>query len=169
MITRRTLLATGAAALATPAFAQDMRSLRALAAAKGLTFGTAAATYELKDADFIPVLAREAGILVPEYELKRNVIEPRPGVYDFSAPDALMDFARTNAMAMRGHTLVWYYANPPWLEQLVLGAKDEKPLVAYVTAVAGHYRGRMHSWDVVNEALAPLDASWKAIGATASG
>ncbi|HEY4112527.1 MAG TPA: endo-1,4-beta-xylanase, partial [Rhizomicrobium sp.] len=26
-------------------------------------------------------------------------------------------------------------------------------LIGYIEAVAGHYRGRMHSWDVVNEAL----------------
>ncbi len=91
MITRRTALISGAAALAAPAFAQ-MPSLRALAAAKGILFGSAAASYELKDADFAALLPREAAILVPEYEMKRDVVEPSPGAYDFSGCDALMTF-----------------------------------------------------------------------------
>ena len=69
-----------------------------------------------------PLLPREAAILVPEYEMKRNVVEPQPGAYDFSGFDALMAFAHRHGMAMRGHPLVWYYANPPWLEDAVLAA-----------------------------------------------
>ena len=94
-------------------------ALRALAAAKGILFGSAAATYELRDADFVALLPREAAILVPEYEMKRNVTEPAAGTYDFSGCDALMNFAQTHEMQMRGHPLVWHYANPPWLEEAV--------------------------------------------------
>ena len=165
MIDRRALLAAGAGLIASPSLAQVGRkgagTLRALAAAKGLVFGSAAATYELKDTDFVAVLARDAAILVPEYEMKRKYVEIRPGVYDFSATDALMDFARTHGMAMRGHPMVWYTANPPWLEQGVLASANEKPLTDFVTALGRHYRGRMHSWDVVNEALAPDGSGWR--------
>jgi endo-1,4-beta-xylanase len=93
--------------------------------------------------------------------MKRHLTEPRPGMYDFSATDSLMGFARAHGMAMRGHPMVWYYANPPWLEQTVLSSRDEKPLTDYVTALGRHYRGRMHSWDVVNEALAPDGTGWR--------
>jgi endo-1,4-beta-xylanase len=37
---------------------------------------------------------------------------------------------------------------------MVLARRDEKLLTAYIAALAGRYRGRMHSLDVVNEALA---------------
>ena len=78
MIDRRALLAAGASLPGrSPALAQGKpapaSSLRALAAAKGLLFGTAAANYELKDADFVAALTRDAAILVPEYEMKRHV------------------------------------------------------------------------------------------------
>jgi endo-1,4-beta-xylanase len=165
MINRRALLAGGASLIASPALAQTMPAsagtLRALAAAKGLLFGAATATYELKDADFVAALARDAAILVPEYEMKRTYIERQPGAYDFSVTDNLMRFARAHGMAMRGHPLVWYYANPPWLEQKVLSSPNEKPLTDYVAALAHHYRGRMQSWDVVNEALAPDGSGWR--------
>ena len=161
MITRRTALISGAAALATPAFAQTpslrASSLRALAADKGILFGSAAATYEFKDADFTALLPRDAAILVPEYEMKRDVIEPSPGAYDFSGCDALMDFAQKHGMRMRGHPLVWHERNPPWLEEAVRNKRDPRLLTKYVSTVAGRYRGRMHSLDVVNEALVPPD------------
>ena len=50
--------------------------------------------------------------------------------------------------------MVWYAANPPWLEDAVRTRRNEKLLTGYVAALAGRYRGRMHSLDVVNEALA---------------
>jgi endo-1,4-beta-xylanase len=156
MITRRAALISGAAALATPAFAQTP-PLRALAADKGILFGTATATYELKDADFARLLPREAAILVPEYEMKRDVIEPSPGAYDFSGCDTLMNFAEGRGMRMRGHPLVWHERNPPWLEDTVRTRRDPRLLTGYVAALARRYRNRMHSLDVVNEALVPPD------------
>ena len=56
-----------------------------------------------------------------------------------------MDFAQTHGMAMRGHPLVWHYANPPWLEDAVRTRRDERLLTDYVARLAGRYRGRMHS------------------------
>jgi endo-1,4-beta-xylanase len=156
MMTRRAALASGAAALVTSAYAQE-RSLRDLAAAKGLLFGSAAATYELKDADFTGLLPRETALLVPEYEMKRDVTEAVAGAYDFSGCDALMGFAQTHNMQMRGHPLVWHYANPSWLEAAVRAKRDTRLLTDYVSLLARRYRGRMHSYDVVNEALVPPD------------
>lgn len=162
MISRRRLLA-GAAGLALPARAQDMRSprglaadgrtLRGLAAAKGLVFGTAAASYELKDADFPPVLVREAGQIVPEYEMKRAALEPQPGRYDFAALDTLFGFARRNGLTLRGHPLVWYYANPPWLMEALAARRDEALMTGHIQTVLKRYP--LSSVDVVNEAILP--------------
>jgi endo-1,4-beta-xylanase len=153
VISRRNLLAGGPSALAFPAAAQDMRSLKTIADAKGFVFGSAAATYELKDKDFAPVLLRETAQLVPEYEMKRNALETKPGVYDFTALDSLFAFAAANRLSMRGHTLVWYYANPKWLAPLLAAKRDEKLLTNHIAAVLRRYP--MDSVDVVNEALAP--------------
>jgi endo-1,4-beta-xylanase len=132
-------------------------SLRTLAARRGIVFGSAACTYQLRDLDFAAVLAREAGVLVPEYEMKRDAVERSRGQYDFSACDALVDFANAHAMSMRGHTLVWYHSNPGWLEEAVLDWRDSGLMTGYITSVVRHFRGRVRSWDVVNEAIAPGD------------
>jgi endo-1,4-beta-xylanase len=162
MITRRRALALGAAFAAFPAHAEEAslhvdRSLRGLAAAKGILFGSTAATYEFRDADFTALLPRQAAILVPEYEMKRDVTEPKPGKYDFSGCDALATFSAAHGLALRGHPLVWHDANPPWLQDAVRTRRDARLLTDYVTGLVRRYRGRMHSYDVVNEALMPPD------------
>lgn len=170
MLSKRALLqrmAAGALACApVNAFAQQLRSsvseangvsLRQLAARRRLFYGCAANTSQLKDGDFAAALTREAGMLVAEYEMKRKTIERKRGRFDFRAGDALLAFATTHGMAFRGHTLVWHRSNPSWLEDVVNDTRDPKLLTNYVEAVAGHYKGRLHSWDVVNEAINPED------------
>jgi endo-1,4-beta-xylanase len=156
MITRRKAMGLGAAFAAFPAYAEPP-SLRSLAAAKGILFGSAAATYEFRDADFTTLLPREAAILVPEYEMKREVTEPKPSAFDFSGCDALLDFATQHGLKMRGHPLVWHWANPAWLEEAIRTRRDARLLTDYVTRLVRRYRGRVHSYDVVNEALVPPD------------
>jgi endo-1,4-beta-xylanase len=130
----------------------DNAPLRRQAAARGLIYGAAAATYQLNDAVFADTLAREAGMLVPEYEAKRGVIEPERGHYDFSGVDGLLAFAHAHGMTFRGHPLVWHNRNPDWLAD-ALSSRDPALLTDYIGAIAGRYRGRVHSWDVVNEAI----------------
>ena len=158
MMTRRAVLSTAAAAaLATPSPAEEAVALRTLAAARGLLFGAANNNYWLRDADFAAAFVRDCAILVPEYELKRDLTEPEQGRYDFTASDQLLAFARRHQLLFRGHPLVWYASNPPWLEAAVAAAVDESIFRDYVGAAVSHYRGRMHSWDVVNEAIEPKD------------
>ena len=159
MLTRRSVLASAAAGLLALSgeAAGSEAPLRQRAAKRGLYYGTAAGSYQLNDADFRQALVLEANMLVPEYELKRLIVEPQPGQFDYSGADALMTFAGAHGMKMRGHTLVWYAANPPWLEAKVLGAPDDEILTDYVARLIGRFRGRIHSWDVVNEAVFPDD------------
>jgi endo-1,4-beta-xylanase len=160
MITRRLLLAqmaaSGASAGLRPSILSDAdRGLRDIAARRGILYGSATATYELKDPAFAAALTREAAIIVAEYEMKRADIETAPGVYDFSACDALLRYAQTHGMVFRGHTLVWHAKNPAWMEDALMQSHAERQLTNYIAAVMGRYRGKLHSWDVVNEAIKP--------------
>lgn len=149
---RREFLAGGSAVLVSPALGQDMRSLRAIAASRGIVFGAAAASYELKDADFVPLLLRDAAQLVPEYEMKRDLVEPQPGRYDFSGLDALSAFARRNGLSLRGHPLVWWHLNPQWLMDALAARRDETLMTGYIQTLLRRYP--LVSVDVVNEAIA---------------
>jgi endo-1,4-beta-xylanase len=139
-------------------------TLRSAAATRGIIYGAAVNTAELRDEAFARVLAREAGILVPEYEMKRAIVERVRGVLDFSGSDAIAAFARAHGMHFRGHPLVWHKRNPDWLEEAVRTSRDETLLTGYVGEIVRHFRGRAHSFDVVNEAIAPVDGradSWR--------
>lgn len=155
MITRRTFVQTAAAGACLPlsGAGSPPAGLAQLARARGVLYGCATANYELKDRDFVAAIRREAAILVPEYEMKRDKVEAERGKLDYSAVDALLHFADANGMRLRGHPLVWHKANPAWLEDAVVSSRDDRLLTAYVQAIVSHYRGRLHSMDVVNEAL----------------
>jgi endo-1,4-beta-xylanase len=107
------------------------------------------------DHRFRETLAHEFGSLTAENVMKFNRLQPSRGVFDFAAADALVDFARANGMHVHGHTLVWHESLPRWLEH---GGFTRPELLAilrdHITHVVARYRGRIASWDVVNEAVA---------------
>lgn len=129
------------------------------AKASGRYFGAAVKSRLLReDSAYRATVARECDILVQEYELKRGTTEPKPGKYDFSGADQIIDFAQAHGMRARGHTLVWYAANPPWLEPTVQQASDTQQrqlMTGYIDVAMRRYAGRISEWDVVNETLEP--------------
>lgn len=163
MISRRAAITGFAACAATPVLAQaplkprEEEALALRAHRKGLVYGAALASRHLQDAVFGEIFAEECGMLVPEWEAKWRTLQPQPGRFDFTAVDRLIDFARRRNLLARGHTLVWHQAMPDWLAEAAVPALAARTLVEHIGPVVARYRGRMHSWDVVNEALEPRD------------
>lgn len=131
-------------------------SLKERAAAKGLIYG-AAANYPALSSD--PKLAarfvQECAMIVPENELKWPSIRPGPDTFDFTKADWLANFAHTHGMLFRGHNLVWNQALPPWFKDTVNSKNAREVMLKHIKTVVGHYAGKIHSWDVVNEAIWP--------------
>lgn len=161
MPTRRKVLAgLGAAALARPlAAAEDAPGLGALAAARGLIYGAAAGPAQLADADFAAAFRRECAGLVGENDFKWSVSEPAPDRPAFARADTVADFAMANGMKLRGHTMIWHEQLPAWVaERIASGAAGaEAAIRARVAGIGARYRGRVFSWDVVNEAINGAD------------
>ena len=130
-------------------------ALRALAQRRGLLIGAAAAPGPLvQEALYAETLGREFNALTPENVMKFEAVEPSRGRYTFCEADQLVAFAQAHQMQVRGHTLVWHESLPAWLtgspftrEELMAILRD------HIYAVAGHYRGQLLAWDVVNEAI----------------
>lgn len=91
--------------------------------------------------------------IVPVYELKWGPLRPSRDAFAFERADALLAFAEGNRLKMRGHNLVWYYGLPDWTKDIHSAAEAERELVHHIETVASHYRGRLTSWDVVNEPI----------------
>jgi endo-1,4-beta-xylanase len=131
-------------------------ALRALAAARGIAFGSEVLWHELaNDADYAALVARECAILVPGLEAKWDHVEPAPGRFDFAALDALLDWAARHGMAMRLHTLIWSLAMPDWLRAALAAGGGRAAMQRHIAAVAGRYAGRVRAWDVANEITDP--------------
>lgn len=162
-LTRRRFLGTAAAfagALPLKALAVETPApaLKERAAAKGLEFGAAeVARYLLGDPGLAAAYVNECALLVAADDLKWGTMRRKPGKIDFTYADALYLFARQHEMAFRGHTLVWHYDLPRWAKEVPHGAPARALLEEHIWSVVGRYRGHMHSWDVVNEALNPKD------------
>lgn len=137
-------------------------SLKERAAAQKLIYGAAGLS---KDLSSQPKLAasfiQECAILVPEWEFKWSAgnqrLRPSIDTFDFSGADWMAKFAQTNKLLLRGHTLIWGISLPDWFKTAVNQQNAEQVLVNHIKTVAGRYAGKMHSWDVVNEAIEPFD------------
>src|SRR5258708_2429411 len=91
-------------------------TLRSSAQTRGMLMGAAVAAQPLKtEAAYAQVLAREFNVIVPENAMKFGSLRPSRTQFDFADADAIVDFAETHAMKVRGHTLVWHNQNPQWL------------------------------------------------------
>lgn len=133
--------------------AEAPASLQVLAARRGLLWGAATDTGQIREPEFRRLLLRQVGLLVPEWEMKWDQLQPEPGQFRFGAADALLRFAREHQLAMRGHTLLWHQQLPAWVGR-TLPDQVEAVLERYVRTVVEYYRGQLHSWDVVNEPIA---------------
>ncbi|HEX3681017.1 MAG TPA: endo-1,4-beta-xylanase [Bryobacteraceae bacterium] len=131
--------------------------LRDVAARHGLLVGSAVSYAQLERPEFAGLLAAQASIVVPENDMKWRRIHPEPDRYDFSRADALVEFTTAHGQKLRGHNLCWHEHNPDWLARVATKQNAADLLRAHIAAVVGHYAGRIHSWDVVNEAVAVED------------
>jgi endo-1,4-beta-xylanase len=133
-------------------------SLKEHARRNGLVAGAAVVVHDLEsDPALQQLVAEQYAILVPENELKWRALRPTPAGFDFTLSDALFTFAAQHAMQVRGHTLVWHDSVPNWLRKDAAQYNVRQLLAEHIRTVVSRYRGRVHSWDVVNEAILPAD------------
>jgi endo-1,4-beta-xylanase len=133
-------------------------TLRQAGATHNLIIGTAASSRYLGEPDYAAVLGAEFSQLQAENEMKFAVIHPRPNSdlqpYDFSRADALVSFAESHNMLVRGHTLVWHKQVPKWIsEGSYTPAEFANILLDHITTVMNHFGSKVYAWDVVNEAF----------------
>lgn len=139
-----------------PVVADD--SLNKRAAAKGLIYGVAARSPDLQsDPVYAEAIAQECGILVPEWEFKWKSgsanLRPNFDSFDFTKADWMINFAEQQGLLFRGHTLVWHLSLPRWFKETVNVTNAAPILEKHIQTVVGRYAGKIHSWDVVNEAI----------------
>ena len=122
--------------------------------------GTAVNTRQILgiDREAKPFIIKHFNAITAENDMKWEKIHPLPDKYDFAMADSIVTFARANGMFITGHTLVWHSQTPYWVFQDSLGNPLTREALLermkdHIFTVIGHYKGRVQSWDVVNEAI----------------
>jgi endo-1,4-beta-xylanase len=148
--------------------AKQSTGLQQLASSRrpGFLIGTAVALGPLvADSKYAQlVLGGNFGQITTENALKWQFVQPQRSVYDFHEADALMAIAHKNGLKVHGHTLVFGEANPPWVRDLPLTTAANKldvrhVMTDHISTTMRHYKGKITSWDVVNEPIAEDDVS----------
>ncbi len=98
-------------------------------------------------------------IITPENSMKPQPTHPSEEAYNFAGPDALVKWAAENNIKVWGHTLVWHAQTGRWFFQGTNGQPATRELAMerlrkHIMTVAGHYKGKVIGWDVVNESIA---------------
>jgi GH35 family endo-1,4-beta-xylanase len=92
-------------------------------------------------------------IVTPENCMKPALVHPSEDTWRFERPDALVNWCADNNLAVHGHTLVWHSQTNPWFFRDGDKATVTQRLKDHIGTLVGRYKGRIRSWDVVNEAI----------------
>ena len=142
----------------------DATPLRTFAQARGHYVGTCVPVWRMDvDNDQDPrtsLIANQFNAVVCENEMKFDATEPERGSFSYGSGDQLLALAERHGMYVRGHALAWHSQVPGWLTSD--GTKNSYNLSRqelldilknHIMNVVGHWRGRIHEWDVANEVL----------------
>jgi endo-1,4-beta-xylanase len=104
------------------------------------------------------IVTAQFNSISPENCLKWLLVHPQPDKYDFTLADQYVAFGRKHHMFIVGHNLVWHNQVPAWVFHDASGnLLTRDALLArmrdHIHTVVGRYKGKIQSWDVVNEAL----------------
>lgn len=104
------------------------------------------------------LIIREFNSVTAENDMKMGPIHPREHEYNWKNGDAIVDFAESHHIKVRGHNLLWHAQAPVWMFKDSLGNTVSKEVLLarlkeHITTVVNHYKGRIYAWDVVNEAV----------------
>ena len=146
--------APAAAVAPEPADITGKNSLKAHAGRKGILAGAAVEAQLLNSNPAIAqIVIDQYSLLVAENSMKVGPMRPTPTTYSFDAGDALVAFGNAHGIKVRGHNLCWHAQLPTWFNSYVTKDNAKQVLTDHITTVAGHFKGKLQSWDVVNEAI----------------
>src|SRR6185436_1249299 len=96
--------------------------------------------------------AREFNMVTAENEMKIDATEPNQNQFNFTAADQVFNWANQRGIPVRGHTLAWHSRQPQWMMNLS-GTALRNAMINHINGVMNHYRDKIFTWDVVNEAF----------------
>jgi endo-1,4-beta-xylanase len=136
----------------------NQNSLKERAASKGLIYGAFPHWYDRfsLDPQFQSSFTQECSAITPGFYW--FTIRNSEQGFDFTTTDYFVKFASDNKLIVRGIPLIWHDTLCEWLINKFKNPNTsyeeiKNILINHISTVVGRYAGKVHSWDVVNEAI----------------
>ncbi|HKO94962.1 MAG TPA: endo-1,4-beta-xylanase, partial [Polyangiaceae bacterium] len=126
------------------------------AAVTGRSVGTAVRSGALAaEPIYAQTLIENFGDVTPENEMKWGVLQPTDrNTWDFTNADAIVAFAASNGLRVKGHTLAWHSQLPPFITPALPPGQINSALTRHINQTVPRYASQLFAWDAVNEAIA---------------
>ncbi|MCR4030780.1 MULTISPECIES: endo-1,4-beta-xylanase [Flavobacterium] len=108
---------------------------------------------EVKNAKEDSLIRKEFDAITAENIMKSMYTHPQKDKYDFTLSDKFVAYGEKNKMFIHGHTLIWHSQLAPWMEKIADSTEMKAFMQDHINTIVSKYKGKINSWDVVNEAL----------------
>lgn len=159
-IGRTSLAVAGLTALKTQAFAAAAKEVGLAELYKDdFYIGAAISGWLLSNPnDLLEIVKRDFNSITSENDFKWSSIHPSDDEWRFDNPDKFIEFGLENNMHMLGHCLVWHSQVPRSIFRDADGNQISregllKRMENHISFLVDKYKGKIHAWDVVNEAI----------------
>ncbi len=99
------------------------------------------------------ILEKEFNTISPENCMKWMFLQPKPNVFDFKMADKYVALGEKINAHIIGHTLVWHSQLAAFMKEEQDSAQMASYIHNHIQTVVSRYKGKIGTWDVVNEAL----------------
>ena len=106
-----------------------------------------------KDLQSKTIVTSEFNSITPENSLKGMYLQPFPNKVNFGAADKYVELGIKNNMHIVGHALVWHNQLADFMKTTVSRSEFKKHVENHINTVVSRYKGKIDTWDVVNEAF----------------
>ena len=106
-----------------------------------------------KDLQSKNIVTSEFNSITPENSLKWMFLQPFPNKFNFGAADKYVELGIKNNMHIVGHALVWHNQLADFMKTTVSRSEFKKHVENHINTVVSRYKGKIDTWDVVNEAF----------------
>lgn len=138
------------------------------AATHGIDFGMAVQATYLDDAITGDLIANECNIIVPEYEMQPNWMQPSntildPEAWHYTETDQIAAFATAHGQRLKCHSPVFGNTDvmPAWMETILATPSEANARAIIENTVQGLARYTFASVDGVNEPISTTTGAYK--------
>lgn len=105
------------------------------------------------DQSSLEIIEQEFNTITPENVMKWMYIHPEPDSFYFADADRYTALGKKYDMHIVGHALLWHSQIAAWMNEVKDSLKMAHHIEHHINTIVKRYKGEIHTWDVVNEAL----------------